>query len=366
MSADADRLFLEAAVELAAHGMNSTTPNPRVGCLIVKDGIVLGRGWHVRRGEGHAEVNALADAALNADADAVRGASAYVSLEPCAFESLTPACSRTLIDAGISRVVAAMIDPHPRVAGAGFEELKAAGVTVELVDLPEAHDLVAGYVSRITRGRPFVRIKIAASADGRTAMANGESQWITGEAARTDVQRWRARSCAVLTGSETVLADDPALNVRLESTAVEGTIRQPLRVVVDSRLRIKAGARIFEKPGDVLVAHVTGSPKHDLAEFLKMRAVDDGRVDLSKLFDVLGERGCNEILVEAGPTLAGAVLESGLWDELLIYQAPKLLGSDARPLARLPIAHMADTLEATMVDCTRVGSDLRMRFRPSV
>ena len=366
MSADVDRLFLEAAVKLAARGMNSTTPNPRVGCLIVKDGIVLGRGWHVRRGEGHAEVNALTDAAINTSTEAVRGACAYVSLEPCAFESLTPACSRTLIDAGISRVVAAMTDPHPRVAGAGFEELRSAGVVVELLDLPEAHDLVAGYVSRITRGRPFVRIKIAVSADGRTAMANGESQWVTGEAARADVQRWRARSCAVVTGSGTVLADDPALNVRLESVAVEGTIRQPLRVVVDSRLRIKADARIFEKPGDILVAHVKGRPKHDLAEFLKIQAVDDGRVDLPELFDVLGERGCNEVLVEAGPILAGAVLESGLWDELLVYQAPKLLGSDARPLAELPIAHMGDALEATMIDCTRVGNDLRMRFRPSV
>jgi diaminohydroxyphosphoribosylaminopyrimidine deaminase/5-amino-6-(5-phosphoribosylamino)uracil reductase len=365
MSSAVDRLFLQAALELAARGMNSTTPNPRVGCLIVRDGVVVGRGWHVRTGEGHAEVNALADARSNSGPEAARGATAYVSLEPCAFEGRTPACSRTLIEAGVSRVVVAMADPHPRVSGAGTAELRAAGVGVDVIDLPEAHDLLAGYVSRVTRGRPFVRVKLAASLDGRTAMASGESQWITGQSARADVQRWRARSCAIITGSGTVLADDPALTVRETSLAVDGAIRQPLRVVVDSRARIKAAARIFESPGSTLVAYTKGRPDRERAEYLKLAPMPDGRVDLAALLDELGTRDCNEVLVEAGPTLAGAFLAAELWDELLVYLAPKLLGSEARPLASLPIASMADAIGATMIDRTSVGEDIRLRLRPA-
>ncbi len=365
---DSDLLFLRAAVLLAERGMNSTSPNPRVGCLIVKDGEVLGRGWHVRAGEGHAEVNALADAG----AVDVRGATAYVTLEPCAFKGRTPPCSQALINAGIGRVVAALTDPHPKVAGQGFADLKAAGIPVDVVELPEARAVVEGYLSRVNRARPFVRIKLAISIDGRTAMASGESQWITSEQSRMDVQNWRARSCAVITGSQTVLDDDPAMNVRVESAAVDGQIRQPLRVVLDSRLRVPADARILQPPGEALIVHSVPAPSDPAAATL-LRLPDKsasgrvnlGRVSLPDLFKELGERKCNEVLVEAGPTLAGAVLESGLWDELLLYIAPRLLGSDGRPLAALPLARMVDAIEATIVDQVELAGDMRVRLRPA-
>jgi diaminohydroxyphosphoribosylaminopyrimidine deaminase/5-amino-6-(5-phosphoribosylamino)uracil reductase len=361
MSAEADRLYLQATVELAARGMNSTTPNPRVGCLIVQSGIVVGRGWHIRAGAGHAEVNALNDAGP----EVARGATAYVSLEPCAFQGRTPACSRTLIDAGITRVVAAMTDPHPKVAGQGFAQLEAAGVEVEVIELPEAHALNAGYISRISRGLPFVRIKMAMSLDGRTAMASGESQWITGAAARADVQAWRARSCAIVTGSETVLADDPAMNVRAESATEAGEIRQPLRVILDSRLRIPASAKILQPPGKALIVHTSGRPAADATEHLQLEEKEANRVDLESLLRELAGRDCNEVLIEAGPTLTGAVIAAGLWDELLLYVAPRLLGSDARPLAYLPLERMVDAIGATIVDRVMVGEDVRLRLQPS-
>jgi len=361
MLADSDILFLRAALALAERGMNSTSPNPRVGCLIVRDGIVLGRGWHVRAGLGHAEVNALTDAG---DQD-IQGATAYVSLEPCAFQGRTPPCSQTLIDAGIGRVVAAMTDPHPKVAGRGFADLRAAGIQVDLAELPEARELNEGYVSRINRERPFVRIKMAISVDGRTAMASGESQWISAEASREDAQNWRARSCAIVTGSQTVLADDPAMNVRAESTAVDGQIRQPLRVILDSKLRVPEDARILQPPGEALIVHTVPAPgKRKKAGLLRVPGDAGGRVSLPDLFRELAQRQCNEVLLEAGPTLAGAVLESGLWDELLLYIAPKLLGSDGRPLASLSLARMVDAIEATIVDRADIGGDIRLRLRP--
>jgi diaminohydroxyphosphoribosylaminopyrimidine deaminase/5-amino-6-(5-phosphoribosylamino)uracil reductase len=364
MASDSDVLFLKAAVALAARGMNSTTPNPRVGCLIVRGGEVLGRGWHVRPGEGHAEVNALADAAA-AGPDAIRGATAYVSLEPCAFHGRTPPCSRTLIDAGITRVVAAMRDPHPGVAGKGFAELAAAGVAVEVVELTEARALNPGYVSRLTRNRPFVRLKVAASLDGRTAMASGESRWVTGEAARHDVQAWRARSCAIVTGTQTVLIDNPALTVRDPAQAVAGAIRQPLRVILDSNLRIGPGAQVFTGPGEALVAYTRGEPRHDGAAHLELPPDPNGHVDLTALLSALADRDLNEVLVEAGPTLVGAFLGAGLWDELVLYTAPKLLGSDARPMATLPLTRMIEAIDARIVDHVRIGEDLRLRLRPA-
>lgn len=365
MASAADRLFLDAAVELAARGLNSTSPNPRVGCLIVRDGVVIGRGWHVRAGEGHAEVNALADARAAGSGSLISGATAYVSLEPCAFHGRTPPCSRALIEAGIARVVAAMGDPHPRVSGAGFAELTAAGIAVELIERPQAEALNAGFVSRLTRGRPLIRIKVATSLDGRTAMASGESRWVTGEAARADVQAWRARSCAIVTGAETVLVDDPALTVRDPALAVEGRIRQPLRVVMDSHLRVGPTARLFSEPGPVLIAHTDGHPAHARAEFLKLEASLDGRVDATALVAALASRGHNEVLVEAGPTLVGGFLSAGLWDELLLYVAPKLLGSDARPLAHLPLQRMIEAIEAKIADCAQIGADLRLRLVPA-
>ena len=355
MSSTTDRLFLRAAVALAERGLYTCAPNPRVGCLIVRNGRTLGRGWHVWTGQGHAEVHALADAG-----DDVSGATAYVSLEPCSFHGRTPPCTDALIDAGIGRVVAAMTDPHPRIAGAGFQRLREAGVAVDVVDLPEARELNRGWITRLENGRPWVRIKVAASLDGRTAMASGESQWITGTDARADVQHWRARSCAVITGAGTVRIDNPQLNVREDRFAADGRLRQPLRVVVTASGVIPPDATLLSDGGASLLAcgeRATPPPGPDVWRH------EAPRVDLSALLGHLAERQCNEVLVEAGPTLVGAFLENDLWDELIVYVAPKLLGSDARPLAHLPLAHMADALAGRITDVTTLGADVRLTIR---
>jgi diaminohydroxyphosphoribosylaminopyrimidine deaminase / 5-amino-6-(5-phosphoribosylamino)uracil reductase len=361
MSAAVDRLFLEAALALAEQGLFSCTPNPRVGCVIVRDGVVVGRGAHLRAGEPHAEVHALREAGGSA-----AGATVYVSLEPCAHTGRTPPCTDALIEAGVARVVAAMDDPDPRVAGEGFGQLRAAGISAELLPLPEAAELNGGYVSRLQRGRPLVRVKVAQSLDGRTAMASGESRWITGPEARSDVQYWRARSCAVLTGSGTVLADDPSLTVRDDRYAVEGRIRQPLRVVTDTHLRLPATAALFRGEGPVLLAHGAGAvPGVAAAEHVACGQLRGrGHIDLAALLSELAARGCNEVLVEAGPRLVGAFLAGGLWDELLVYVAPKLLGSDARPTAAMPLAALDQAIDATIRDITTVGGDLRLRLTP--
>ena len=355
MSHNADRLFLRAAVDLAERGLYTCAPNPRVGCLIVRDGRTLGRGWHVRTGEAHAEVRALADAASD-----VSGATAYVSLEPCSFQGRTPPCTDALVEAGIRRVVAAMSDPHPRVAGAGFERLRAAGIAVEVIDLPEARELNLGWTTRLATGRPWVRIKTAVSLDGRTAMASGESQWITGAAARADVQHWRARSCGVITGAGTVRIDNPRLTVRDERFAVDGRLRQPLRVVVTRTGALSPDATVLADGGSLLVACGSNGEPTSGPEVWR-----DGtpRVDLGRLLKHLGERQCNEVLVEAGPTLAGAFLEAGLWDELIVYIAAKLLGSDARPLARLGLSRMAEAVTGKILDVTTLGEDVRLTIR---
>jgi len=357
MIQDSDLMYLRAAVELAERGLFTCTPNPRVGCIIVRDGRVVGRGAHLWTGQAHAEVNALADARGDA-----AGGTVYVSLEPCAHHGRTPPCADALIAANVRRVVAGMRDPFSRVSGQGFARLREAGIVTEVRELPEALELNAGYRSRIRNGRPFVRLKVAVSLDGRTAMASGESRWITGPAARADVQYWRARSCAVITGSGTVLADDPSLNVRDKRFAVGGVLRQPLRVVVDTGLRVPADAAILKDPGPILLAHGhRAEPRLPDVEHL---ACGDESVDLPALLDALAERGCNEVLVEAGPRLLGAFLAQGLWDELLVYIAPKLLGSDARPFAHLPLFAMQDAVESTMRDCVQVGDDLRLRLIP--
>lgn len=355
MIQDSDLMYLRAAVQLAERGMFTCTPNPRVGCLLVRDGRVLGRGAHLWTGQAHAEVNALTAAGGDA-----AGATAYVSLEPCAHHGRTPPCADALVAANVRRVVAAMRDPYARVAGQGFARLREAGVVTELRELPEALELNAGYRHRIKFGRPFVRLKVAISLDGRTAMASGESRWITGPAARADVQYWRARSCAIVTGSGTVLADDPALTVRDTRYALDGTLRQPLRVVVDTGLRVPADAALLKAPGPILFAH--GRQAEPRLATVEHVACGDETVDLPALLDALAERGCNEVLVEAGPTLLGSFLALGLWNELLVYIAPKLLGSDARPLAQLPLPGMADAVQATIRDCVQVGDDLRLRL----
>ncbi|GAB4123660.1 MAG: bifunctional diaminohydroxyphosphoribosylaminopyrimidine deaminase/5-amino-6-(5-phosphoribosylamino)uracil reductase RibD [Sideroxydans sp.] len=355
MTQAADSQWMARALQLAERGLYTTSPNPRVGCVLVKAHEVVGEGWHERAGEPHAEVHAL-----RAAGEAARGATAYVTLEPCSHHGRTPPCADALIAAGVSRVVCAMQDPNPQVAGQGMARLRAAGIQVECGLMEAAaRELNPGFVARMTRGMPWVRSKIAASLDGRTALANGNSQWITGEAARQDVQRWRARSCAVLTGSGTVLADDPQLNVRID------TGRQPLRVVLDSALRTPPTARILQG-GKVLLC--TTSRDAEKRAAIEARGAEvlvladaQGRVDLSAVLRELARRGSNEVLVEAGRTLNGALLRAGLVDELLLYLAPHLLGDAARGMADLGVLTGLDQrVDLAWRDVRRVGEDLRI------
>lgn len=348
------------ALTLAARGLATTTPNPRVGCVLVRNDALVGEGWHQRAGEPHAEVHAL-----RAAGEAARGATAYVTLEPCAHVGRTPPCADALVAAGVGRVVAAMQDPNPLVAGQGLARLAAAGIDVAVgLMAAQAEELNAGFISRMTRGRPWVRLKMAASLDGRTALANGQSQWITGQPARDDVQRWRARACAMLTGAGTVIADDPQMNVRLP-----GATRQPLRVVVSSRLRIEPSARILQH-GPTLVAHADADPGRQAvlaARGVALLACPDGhgQVDLEALLRHLATRGINEVMVEAGARLAGALVAAGLVDEYLIYLAPALMGDPARGLLALPaLAAMDQVPRLAWVDVRRVGEDLRLLLRP--
>ncbi|HEX5339887.1 MAG TPA: bifunctional diaminohydroxyphosphoribosylaminopyrimidine deaminase/5-amino-6-(5-phosphoribosylamino)uracil reductase RibD [Gammaproteobacteria bacterium] len=359
-----DHACMAEALRLAEQGLYSTDPNPRVGCVLGRDGKLVGRGFHRKAGEAHAEVNALHDAGR-----AARGATAYVSLEPCSHTGRTPPCADALIGAGVARVIAAMQDPNPKVAGQGFDKLKAAGIETAcgLMET-QARALNPGFISRMRHGRPWVRSKLAVSLDGHTALGNGTSKWISAEAARKDAQHWRARSSAILTGSGTVIADDPALTVRLDGG--EDNWRQPLRVVVDSALRIPPSARLFKTPGQVCIATLESEPqKHRPfvvagATLLVTPAVD-GHVDLAALMRRLAERECNEVLVEAGPALNGALLQAGLLDELIIYMAPHLLGDGARGMFILPpIAQMRLRRELMLTDLRQVGGDIRMIFRP--
>jgi len=343
------------ALQLGQRGLLTATPNPRVGCVLVKNGKNIGEGWHVRAGEPHAEVHALRAAGA-----AAQGATAYVTLEPCSHHGRTPPCAEALIEAGVARVVCAMQDPNPRVAGQGFAMLRAAGIAVECGLMEAAaRDLNIGFVSRMTRSLPFVRSKIAASLDGRTALANGVSQWITGAAARVDVQHWRARSCALVTGIGTVLADDPQLNVRI------ATERQPLRVVLDSALRMPPTARMLQG-GRVLVC--TASQDAGKRAALERQGAEvlllpdaAGQVDLPAVLRELARRGINEVLVEAGKTLNGALLRAGLLDELVLYLAPQLLGDAARGIADLgELLRLEQKVELAWRDVRRVGGDLRI------
>jgi diaminohydroxyphosphoribosylaminopyrimidine deaminase/5-amino-6-(5-phosphoribosylamino)uracil reductase len=355
---DSDTLFVDAAIELAQRGLFTTTPNPRVGCVLVRDGRVIGRGWHQRAGGPHAEAVALAGAS-----ESVAGATCYVSLEPCAHMGRTAPCADALIAAGIARVVIASHDPNPKVAGQGIARMRAAGIAVDLLDRAAAVELNRGFMKRFTQQLPWVRLKIAASLDGRTAMASGESQWITGAAARADVQYWRARSCAVLTGIGTVLADDPQLNVRDTRYAVDGVIRQPLRVVADSLQRIPPGARLLQKPGHTLLATTRQMvPGTICPPGVEVFVTPGARVDLPATLEELARRGINEVLVEAGATLTGEMLRSGLWDEAVVYVAPKLLGSTARPFAQLAIEQLADALTGSVTAVDTLGDDIRIRI----
>ncbi len=355
---DAEHAFMTRALALAERGLYTATPNPRVGCVLVRDGAVIGEGFHARAGEAHAEVNALADA--KAHGHDPRGATAYVTLEPCNHHGRTPPCTDALLAAGIARVVAAMEDADP-AARHGGERLRAAGVAVDVgLCRDEARELNLGFVSRLTRGRPWVRLKVAASLDGRTALAGGESQWITSEAARADAHRYRARACAVMTGIGTVKSDDPALTVRHVATT-----RQPLRVVVDRRAETPPEAKVL---GDGNVLMVTaGSRSAAWPATVESIAVPDpnGRIDLPALMRALGTRGVNELHVEGGAGLNGALLGAGVVDELLLYVAPCLLGDPARGIAAFPggLARLADRVRLEWRDVARVGADLRVLAR---
>lgn len=363
--------YMARALQLAALGRYSTSPNPRVGCVIVRDGEIVGEGWHRKAGEPHAEVNAL-----RAAGDRARGATAYVTLEPCSHYGRTPPCALGLIEAGISRVVAACADPNPLVAGRGLALLRDAGIDViESCLGSQAEALNAGFMKRMRTGLPWVRVKLAQSLDGRTAMASGESQWITGAAARQDVQRLRAQSCAVITGADSVLLDNPSMTVRPAETGIEQDAalwRQPLRVLVDGQLRVSSTARLLQEPGNLLIA-TTRTPEPPLPrppelgqlDYWQSPAVDQHpHIDLTALLRHLGTLGMNEVLVETGARLAGAFIEQQLVDELIVYTAPTLLGSDARPLLQLPLSRMAEQLRWQWQDVRRIGGDLRLTLTP--
>jgi diaminohydroxyphosphoribosylaminopyrimidine deaminase/5-amino-6-(5-phosphoribosylamino)uracil reductase len=360
MSPD-DHRYMARALELAQRGLYSTDPNPRVGCVIVRDGQIVGEGWHERAGDPHAEANALEIAGERAG-----GATVYVTLEPCCHHGRTPPCTDALLNARIARLVAAMSDPNPQVAGKGLTTLHEAGILVECGLLAtDAQALNPGFIQRMTTGRPFVRLKMAMSLDGRTALASGESQWLTGAAARQDVQRLRARASALVTGIGTLLADDPSLNVRLTAAS-----RQPLRVILDSALRTPPTAKTLHLPGAVLIFTGVSNPvQHQLlqaagAEIVVAPTVGN-RLDLSVILSELAHRECNELHVECGPTLAGAWLQAGLVDELILYLAPLLLGDKARPLFALPaLAHLQDRYELNILDLRAVGTDWRLTLQP--
>lgn len=356
-----DSVWMAQALRLAEQGLYGTSPNPRVGCVLVRDERIAGSGWHRRAGEPHAEVHALREAG-----DLARGATAYVTLEPCSHHGRTPPCAEALIAAGVARVVVAVQDPNPQVAGGGIAKLRAAGIIVETGLMESAaRELNIGFFSRMMRGTPWLRSKIAMSLDGRTALGNGVSQWITSEAARRDVQHWRARSCAVLTGINTVLADDAQLNVR--GIEIE---RQPLRVVLDSQLRIPLDARIlYGSAGGTLIYTARRDGQkiamlQDLGATVVVLPDGNGRVDLATMLRDLAQRGCNEVLVEAGSTLNGSLLRAGLADELLLYVAPQLLGDAARSMAQLgELTSLGQRINLKWQDVRQVGNDLRITVK---
>lgn len=360
-----DHLLMTRALRLAERGRYTTRPNPMVGCVIAHGDRVVGEGWHIRAGGPHAEVHALREAG-----EAARGATAYVTLEPCAHTGRTGPCAKALVEAGVARVVAAMRDPFPQVDGAGFERLRAAGIAVESGLLEaQARELNAGFLSRVERGRPWVRVKLAASLDGRTALANGESKWISGAASRLDVQHWRACAGAIVTGSGTVLADDPSLTVRFDDTATGERVDfvPPLRVVLDAGLATTGRGRVREGDAPTLYVHAPDVKRpRDLDAQTVSAPVRGGRFHLREVLSLLAERQVNEVLVESGATLAGAFLAAGLVDELVLYVAPVLLGAQARPLFDgLDIITMAQKLPLELVETRRIGDDLRLRLRPA-
>ena len=364
MTAQSDAEYLARAVKLAARGLYTTDPNPRVGCVLVKNGRVIGEGWHERAGGPHAERVALAHAGR-----AAAGATAYVTLEPCSFSGRTGACATALIEAGIARVVCSGIDPNPKVAGDGIDGLRDAGIPVDVgVARDAAAALNPGFISRMTRGRPLVRSKLAVSLDGRTALANGQSQWITGGAARADSHRWRARSSVVMTGIGTVLGDNPCLDARLPAPAP--AVTQPVRVVLDSSLQTPPDAKVLSKPGEVLI--FTNQAESSAGSDLLAQAATIERVggsrhcDLTQVLDRLGELQFNEVWVEAGSELNGSLIREGLIDELVIYMAPQVLGTSSMGMFAIDsLVSLEQRISLSYQDVRRIGDDLRIVARPS-
>jgi len=383
MFSEFDQAAMARALALAERGLETTQPNPRVGCVLAQGGQIVGEGWHERAGEPHAEVNALRAAGPRAV-----GATAYVTLEPCSHHGRTPPCVEALIAARVARVIFALEDPNPRVRGQGAQALQRAGIAVDSGLLAAAAaELNPGFLKRMRSGRPWVRVKLAMSLDGRTALANGASQWITGAAAREDVQHWRARSSAILTGIGTVLADDPQLTVRLPDPADGGARPQPLRVVLDAQLQTPPDARLLTSAGSVLIM-TAASPETGGSGFAARRAglaaagaaieevplaegaaqdagAGTARLRLSEVLDRLARREVNELWVEAGARLAGALLALELIDELVIYLAPKLLGPRARPLVELEdVRDLRAAPGFAIMESRQIGEDLRLRLRP--
>jgi diaminohydroxyphosphoribosylaminopyrimidine deaminase/5-amino-6-(5-phosphoribosylamino)uracil reductase len=359
MFSSTDHLMMARALRLAERGAYTTRPNPMVGCVITQGDEVVGEGFHARAGEPHAEV-----LALQAAGERAKGATVYVTLEPCAHVGKTGPCANALVAAGVARVVAAMRDPFPQVDGEGFKTLQAAGIVVEggLMEA-QARTLNRGWLSRIERGRPWLRVKLATSMDGRSALASGESKWISGEASRQDVQRWRARAGAILTGAGTVLIDDPSLTVRLDDGAA---FVPPLRVVLDPGLATITRGRVREGDAPTLYVHAPDAkPPRGIDAQTAAAPVHEGRFDLEAVLKLLAAREINEVQIEAGATLAGAFLAQGLVDEILLYVAPVLLGDRARPLFDgLHIDEMTQRLNLSIVESRRIGNDVRMLLRP--
>jgi len=370
-------MFMQRAIALAKRGHYTTTPNPRVGCVLVKNNQVIGEGFHAKAGLGHAEVNAIADA--KAKNQAVIGVTAYVTLEPCSHYGLTPPCAEGLIKAGVGHVIAAMVDPDPRVSGRGLALLENAGISTQYGLLEnEAKDLNQGFIHLMTTGLPYVRCKMAASLDGKTAMANGESQWITSADARKDVQRYRAQSCAVITGADAILFDDARMTVRwselgqLSKQYPQESLRQPVRVVIDSQCRLTPDLAFFKQPSKIILIrssleniqpwpHFVEQVQIPFAEKKEVLAGETAKIDLTLLLKDLAKRGLNDVLIESGARLAGAFIEQNLVDELILYQAPKLMGGDAKSLLNMPsIESLACAKGITFKDIRLVGKDIRL------
>lgn len=362
-----DHQFMQRAIHLAKRGHYTTSPNPRVGCVIVLNGEVIGEGFHQKAGQGHAEVHALKQAGTKA-----KGATAYVTLEPCSHFGLTPPCAEALIKAQVGHVIAAMVDPDPRVSGRGLERLKSAGITTKFGLLEQdARALNLGFITLMTTKLPYVRCKLAASLDGKTAMASGESQWITSPEAREDVQRLRAQSCGIICGADSVICDDAQMTVRwnslgeLKDSYAEADVRQPVRIIIDGKNRLTPDLAMFKTSGKILLIRSSIENSQTWPHFVEQVAISQAKdseyIDLKQLLSYLAQQGLNDVLIESGAKLAGAFMSKDLVNELILYQAPKLIGSDGKSLVNMPaLLQLSDAKNLNINDVSLVGKDIRI------